>query len=169
MFSCVHYFLQHSAQAAQQAPISLPACQGYISDTSFLVLENIHLFSQGPHCRKGLIYINLHGVWQGPGGDWAEDHRDSHQSSKWQPLPRAPLGDTAAAVPPAQLGGTPRGTGTGQQVIHKRLLQHPVLWCLNNQTSAGENENKEFNSSLLVHSTLVIFQLLLVCRDLSIF
>lgn len=74
-------------------------------------------------------------------------------------------GDTAAAAPPAQLGGTPRG----QQVIHKRLFQHPMLWGLNSQTSAGEKENDKFNSSLLIHSTLVIFQLLLVCRGLSIF
>lgn len=162
-------FLPHSAQAARQLPSSLPACQGSISDTSFLVLENINFFSQGPHCRKGLIYINLHSVWQGPGGDWAEDHGDSHPSSKWQPLPRAPHGDTAAAAPPAQLDGPPRGTHTGQQVIHKRLLQHPVLWCLNNQTSAGENEKNKFNSFLVIHSTLVIFQLLSVCRGLSMF
>lgn len=43
------------------------------------------------------------------------------------------------------------------------------LWCLNNWTSAEENENKKFSSSLLTHSTLVIFQPLLLCRGLRVF
>lgn len=43
------------------------------------------------------------------------------------------------------------------------------LWCLNSWTSAGENENKKFNSFLFIHSTLVIFQTLSVCRGLRVF
>lgn len=40
------------------------------------------------------------------------------------------------------------------------------LWCVNRWTSAGENENKKFNSSLIIHSMLLIFRAFSVCRGL---
>lgn len=104
---CSHVSMTSSSIQLKQHNNSPARCQPVRAAS--LTLPSLYLKTSicFPKCRQGLIYINLHGVWQGPGGSWAEDRRGSHQSSKGQPLPRAARGDTAAAAPPAQLGGTP--------------------------------------------------------------
>lgn len=168
---CSHMFItSFSTQLKQHNNPQLTASLSGLHLWHFLscTWKHLFVFSRPPLQKRFDLYPSL---WCVAGTRWWLSRRPS-----WLPpvqqmttiTPSTPWWHTSCCAS-STAWWHPQRHWYGQQVIHKRLLQHPVLWCLNNQTSAGENENKKFNSSLLIHSTLVIFQLLLVCRGLSIF
>lgn len=167
MFPLVDDFLQHSAQAAWRPPSSL--LELHLWRFLSCALKHQFVFSRHPLQREFDLYQPL---WHATGTRWWLSRRPPwlppvHQMTAI--TPSTPPRHTSCCCLQPSLVAPPEATIWHSRSFINASSSIRRLWRLNNWTSAGENENKKFNSFLLTYSMLVIFQPLSVCRGLRVF
>ena len=132
-------------------------------------LKHQFVFSR-PSLQRGFdLYQSL---WHVTGTRWWLSRRPQRLPPVQQMTaitPSTPLRHTSCCRLQPRLVSPPEATIRNSRSFINASSSIRWHWCLNNWTSAQENEKKKFNSFLLIHSTLVIFQPLSVCKGLRVF
>lgn len=167
MILVVDTILQHSIQADWWPPPSR-LLELHLWHFLSCALKHQFVFSRPPLKKRLDLYQPL---WHMAGIRWWLSRRPP-----WIPpiqqmtaiTPSNPLRRTSCCRLQPSLVASPEAMIWNSRSFINASSIIQWLWCLNNWTSAGENENK-FNRFLLIHSMLVIFQPLSVCRGLRVF